>query len=77
MRTYTDVFIYDDDLTKINLSKLSSDYKGNWILRFNDLGIFMTDEQLNKVVDVIGREFWNIAVPELVDPEEEYNEQLG
>jgi hypothetical protein len=77
MRTYTDVFINSDEV-EFKFRKLESDYKGTWVLNIDTNSIFMTEEQVKQLASAIGKIYWNLDVPmELVDPGEEYNEQLG
>jgi len=71
MRTYTEVFIYNDEVD-IRFNKLNSDYSGTWVLRFDKLGIFMSEEQVKLLLSAIGKEYWNLDVPAIQDPEEEY-----
>jgi hypothetical protein len=69
MRTYTDVFIHDDD--EVKLSQLET---GKWVLRYDTIAIFLTDEQVKKLSGAIGRIYWDLDIPMvLIDPEEEYN----
>ena len=69
MRTYTDVFIHEDD--EVTLTQLET---GMWNLRYDTLGIFLTDKQVKNLSGAIGKIYWNLDTPmELVDPEEEYN----
>jgi hypothetical protein len=70
MRTYTDVFIHDDD--EVTLTQLET---GMWNLRYDTLGIFLTDEQVKNLAGAIGRIYWDLPM-ELVDPEEEYVESI-
>lgn len=70
MRTYTDVFLDKDD-TDIRLSQLST---GRWVLKVDNLGIFMSDEHVKLIISAIGKEYWNLDVPTIEDIEEAYLE---
>lgn len=75
MNIHSDVFIYEDDDAEFTLHKLERtqnlDGKDRWVLRIGNLGIFMREEHIKKILDLIGQEFWNFESLELADPEEE------
>lgn len=66
MRTYTDAFIYGDDV-EFRLSDLQT---GNWVLSIDNLNIFMTGEQVKQLVSTVGQKYWDLGVPDVRDMEE-------
>lgn len=69
MRTYTDVFVYDNDGDAFDLHKLET---GNWVLKYGTLSVFMSDAQVKELSGAIGRIYWELDIPmELQDPEED------
>lgn len=70
MRTYTDAFIYGDDV-EFRLSDLQT---GNWVLGIDNLNIFMTGEQVKQLVSTVGQKYWDLGVPDVRDMEEPSDE---